>query len=221
MEVPKDPERGIGLDTPGGDIRVSLPNAADAGSATKLADGTVVYPSKEGTADAVVPLSNGVQVLITIANSDAPTIYRNEVIMTSGQRLVETSDGGVQVIDDNGDPALILPAPWAKDANGRAVPTRYEIDESAVVQVVEHTTVSDVAYPVVADPTYYYWWGGKRSFSSAQATKATVVAAVAALKPSFAPAAVVTAAAIQWCNAKGKGIWVYWTWAGHVWCTSQ
>ncbi len=21
------------------------------------------------------------------------------------------------------------------------------------------------------------------------------------------------------CNNAGKGIWVYWTWAGHVWCT--
>jgi hypothetical protein len=21
------------------------------------------------------------------------------------------------------------------------------------------------------------------------------------------------------CNHAGKGIWLYWTWAGHIWCT--
>lgn len=33
-----------------------------------------------------------------------------------------------------------------------------------------------------------------------------------------APAAIVSAG-LGLCNRAGRGIWVYWTWAGHVWCT--
>lgn len=221
IQISAAPEDGIGLATAGGPIAVSLPNADSLESASKLADGTIVYPSREGVADAVVPLEDGAQVLVTIANSDAPTEFRSDLTLSDGQRLVEGSDGGVAVLGADGDPVLVLAVPWAKDATGRSVPTHYGIVGESVVQVVDHTTTAGVTYPVVADPTYFYWWGGKESFSSLQATKATVLAAVLALVPQATGPSVITGAAVQWCNARGKGIWVYWTWAGHVWCTSR
>lgn len=47
-----------------------------------------------------------------------------------------------------------IAAPWARDATGRAVPTRYEIRGSTLVQVVEHRG-GNVSYPVVADPSVW------------------------------------------------------------------
>src|SRR5690606_35224627 len=41
--------------------------------------------------------------------------------------------------------------PWAIDAEGRQVPTRYEVDDEGVTQVVDHRA-GDFAYPIVADP---------------------------------------------------------------------
>jgi hypothetical protein len=44
-----------------------------------------------------------------------------------------------------------LAAPWARDSNGREVETRYELDGTDILQVVDHRETA-VAYPVVADP---------------------------------------------------------------------
>jgi hypothetical protein len=42
-----------------------------------------------------------------------------------------------------------IEAPWARDADGRAVPTEYRIEGDSLVQTVRH---QGAAYPVVADP---------------------------------------------------------------------
>jgi hypothetical protein len=50
----------------------------------------------------------------------------------------------------------VIAAPWARDANGRAIPTRYEIQGTTLVQVVDHRRPG-VVYPVVADPNLFSW----------------------------------------------------------------
>lgn len=45
-------------------------------------------------------------------------------------------------------------APWAVDANGVDVPTRYITEDGLLVQIVDHLG-GGYAYPIVADPTYY------------------------------------------------------------------
>jgi len=47
----------------------------------------------------------------------------------------------------------IAPA-WARDANGRDVPTFYEIEETTLVQVVKHRG-GDWAYGITADPSVW------------------------------------------------------------------
>ncbi|MFF5253510.1 DNRLRE domain-containing protein [Streptomyces leeuwenhoekii] len=44
-------------------------------------------------------------------------------------------------------------APWAKDANGDAVPTRYEVQDGYLVQSVDFT--ESTAFPVVIDPGFW------------------------------------------------------------------
>ena len=45
-------------------------------------------------------------------------------------------------------------APWAKDANGVAVPTHFEIQDGSVTQIINHTS-GEYTYPITADP----WFG--------------------------------------------------------------
>lgn len=61
--------------------------------------------------------------------------------------------GEVFVVDSQKRVTSAFDAAWAKDANGRPVPTRYRIEGSTLVQVVDFTP--GTAFPVVADPG---WW---------------------------------------------------------------
>lgn len=56
--------------------------------------------------------------------------------------------------------------PWAVDAAGIPVPTRYVIQGSTIVQEVEHLA-QGVTYPVVADPTISLGWYVYINYSSA------------------------------------------------------
>ncbi len=50
--------------------------------------------------------------------------------------------------------AGVAPA-WALDASGQPVPTRYRIEGTTLVQVIDH---HGAAYPVVGDPKYTWGW---------------------------------------------------------------
>ncbi|MFD9380131.1 hypothetical protein ACFWBH_32245 [Streptomyces sp. NPDC059999] len=153
-DVPKDPEKGVSL----GSVNVGLPNADEAKDAKRLSDGTVVYPGTDGSAQAVIPTGTGVQMLTTIANADAPTRYDYKVSVPVGGRVTVDERGNAAVLNGDNTPALVVPSPWAKDANGTAVPTHFETDGTTLTQVVERTS-GGYAYPVVADPRIYYSWG--------------------------------------------------------------
>lgn len=48
----------------------------------------------------------------------------------------------------------MISAPWAVDATGQSLSTRYELQGSTLVQLIE--TSADTAFPVTADPGF--WW---------------------------------------------------------------
>ena len=72
--------------------------------------------------------------------------------------LVVDSDGGVVALDGSGQVVAAVDAPWARDANGTEVPTRFVVEGSTLTQVVDHATAS-FAYPITADPAVWSWWG--------------------------------------------------------------
>lgn len=112
---------------------------------------------------------------------------------------------------------LGVATPWATDANGQSIPTHYETDGTSLTQVIEHNSVANVAYPVVADPIY--WWGGKQWLTANQVRQLSFGFTIGMLVPPAALAGGLGNAAAYACNWQNRGIWVYWTWAGHVWCT--
>jgi hypothetical protein len=154
LEVPKDPADGVSLGADGtSPVTIELPNAAEAKDATKLTDGTVVYPGADGSANAVIPVNGGVQMVTTIADANAPTQFPYKVDVPAGGKVVVNEDGSAAVLDAEGSTVLAIPTPWATDAAGVSVPTRFTTDGQTLTQVVDHTSGA-FAYPVVADPVW-------------------------------------------------------------------
>jgi hypothetical protein len=222
VEVPKDPEDGVSLQSDGGpEISISLPNADESKDATRLRDGTVAYPGTDGSAQAVIPADGGVQMLTTIAEPTAPTRYDYKVDVPEGGRVeVSPGNAGAVVLDGDGKPVVLVPAPWAKDASGTAVPTHLETDGTTLTQVVEHNAGS-YSYPVVADPKYYASKYGFLVQFSKKTTKDVLELGGGVVTGALGVSGWVGAAlgVAVWTIARmnrGKCIWVYKDW-GSLW----
>lgn len=156
VDVPRDLTDGVTIKSfDEAPVVVGLPGAEGAGDATVLADGTVTYPA-EDFSNSVIVSELGVQMLTTIADESAPTSYEYTLALEPGLTL-QLVDGGAEVTDTDGRTVMTVTAPWAKDAAGQSIPTHYTVDGNTLVQVVEHTSVSDAVYPVVADPAIVPW----------------------------------------------------------------
>ncbi|MEU5255162.1 hypothetical protein [Streptomyces longwoodensis] len=155
VDIPKNAADGVGITTAGGDgLTIGIPDVAAAADSVRLRDGTIAYPGTNGAAQAVVPAQDGVQMLTTITGADAPSRYAYRLSVPAGGQVRVAPDGNqATVVDGAGEVLAAVPAVWARDAQGRQVPTHLETDGTTLTQVIDHTG-GDFAYPVVADP----WW---------------------------------------------------------------
>ncbi len=133
-------------------ITLDLPVAA--GSTVSKVDGRYVLPAAGDASVAVAPTPTGTQVLIGIESAEAPTTYDFGLDAPDGFSPEIRADGVVDIVNERGDIAAQVEAPWAIDAEGRRVPTRFELRDDAIRQVVDHRT-GGFAYPVVADPKIF------------------------------------------------------------------
>lgn len=153
-EVPLDASEPLRLSSEGGGVSVQLPFGDEAELVESEDPGVVVFDNgNDSTSAVVVHDDSSVQVNTIIESSEAPTRYDYAVTVPDGGRLASDETGAVAVLDAAGGFVAGVAAPWAKDANGVEVPTRYEVSGSTLVQVVEHS--SAYAYPITADP----WFG--------------------------------------------------------------
>lgn len=215
--IPRDPDEGVDLTIGGRTVSIGLPALDGARDAVPLESGGITYPGQNGVANTVVPLSDGIQMLTTITSTGAPTSFSYAIEIPLGGTIALGEDGSAMVADKAGSPLIATDAPWAVDANGVPVPTHYEIDGTDLIQVVDHAA-GNFAYPIVADPRYTYWWGGKEWWPASRVNVSLIATAVAGYV-GMPGVALIAGSAIALCNQAGRGIWVYWTWAGHVWCT--
>jgi hypothetical protein len=81
--------------------------------------------------------------------------------------LRSTVDGGAEVVGSDGVVVTSVAPPWAVDANGASVSTRYRIEGTALVQVIDH---HGAACPVVGDPCWSCW--AKTAWKVARCTAA-------------------------------------------------
>lgn len=97
----------------------------------------------------------GTQSIITIDSARASKKYKFELDIPEGTSPRLTSDGGVSVVDAEGTVVSGFVPPWAYDAHGVAVPTRFTLEGTTLVQTVDFSV--NTPFPVVADPTSIQW----------------------------------------------------------------
>jgi hypothetical protein len=94
-----------------------------------------------------------VQILINIKSSDAPKKYEFSIKNAVGMEPI--SNGEIfRLFDQEGETVSWLSKPWAIDAMGVSVPTRFEFRNGTLIQFVDFDA-SQHAFPVLADP--YLW----------------------------------------------------------------
>jgi len=152
IEVPDLASEGVTLSVGEFSLGISLPNADSAEMGESLANGIMTYPSEGASANAVVPVGTGVQLLSVIDGEEASETYAYDLTVPEGHRLEATADGGARIVDQQERVKVEFEPAWAQDANGKNVPTRYAVAGNTLTQIVEHRNLDGVAYPVVADP---------------------------------------------------------------------
>lgn len=142
-------------DDNGSSFGLTLAGAQDV-AGVKAGAGTVVYPNAAAATDiAVQPTTDGgARTLVTLKDGHAPETHRFRLSLPEGADIIEDGQGGFEITREGSEgvhlPVATIDAPWAKDANGEAVPTSYKLDGNDIVQNVE--TNDKTAFPVVADP---------------------------------------------------------------------
>lgn len=134
-------------------LSVGLPDVAVQTPVVAGDDVTAVYPaaSTGNTALAIQTFEDGARIHTVLANASAPTSFAYPVSVPSGGNIEDLGGGMLSINDSAGEAIGYVNSPWARDANGTAVPTRFEIVGSSVIQHVDHRS-SNFTYPVVADP---------------------------------------------------------------------
>lgn len=133
-----------------GEVGITIPTNAsgEAGST----DGAIVTFEGGNADSAVVVKDDGsVQVATVIESDQAPTSFAYQLLLPTSVTWTETPNHDLLATDSTGALVLGIAAPWAKDANGEDVPTRYVMDGTTLTQIVEHRG-GEFAYPIVADP---------------------------------------------------------------------
>lgn len=101
------------------------------------------------------------QIATILESKRAPERYAYEIDVPEGSSLVPMEDS-VVIKDAAGNFEGIFIPPWAKDSAGKKIPTHYEVEGNTLVQVVDHKSMANVSYPIVADPwlgrDLISWW---------------------------------------------------------------
>ncbi|TFV29882.1 DNRLRE domain-containing protein [Streptomyces sp. T1317-0309] len=153
VTVPWDPKGTIEV-KPDDIAAVGIGSGAQQQRGVNL-NGSVVHADAASAVDTVVQptLTGGSRTMQVIKNANAPREYRVPVSPPAGATLRQEADGSILVVPANLDePIAAINAPWAKDADGKDVPTSYRLEGSTLIQTVNFD--ANTAFPVVADP----WW---------------------------------------------------------------
>ncbi|MFM6974309.1 MAG: hypothetical protein ACKOXM_04115 [Agromyces sp.] len=155
VDIPKTSASPIRIeDSIGGEIGIRLAPGVESVDASPQADGTVLFPLRNGVVSIAIPNVAGLQLLTAIGSKDAPATFEIPLELQPEQHIELTETGGALVVRSDEAAEYVLPPPWAKDALDREIPTRYVIADGRLSQHVEHTTAKDVAYPVIAESAW-------------------------------------------------------------------
>ncbi|MDQ1289103.1 MAG: hypothetical protein QG622_2669 [Actinomycetota bacterium] len=156
VSLPSDTTSPVEITSAGKRISMSLPDVK-VRKAHQARNGSVVRDGVK--TDLVIHRSSqATKVMTVLADESAPTAYQ---YCLQGARLAALPgvDGAVGIFhgvsQQSSGPAVsalhaIISKPWAVDASGRNLPTRYSINGECFTQTVD---TKGATFPVVADPS--------------------------------------------------------------------
>lgn len=146
VTVPTDPDQPVKFDG----LPVAMGMQTDGSTTTASKDGLTVYKGTDAATSTVVqPTDSGVRFMTVINDATAPGEYTYELTVPEGASAALTDSGGVLISTGDGSEVAKVDPPWAKDANGAALPTHYGLSGNTLTQYV---SLESAAFPVVADP---------------------------------------------------------------------
>jgi len=149
--LPVDTVSEISLSSETGTVSIGLPFATQASNARVEQTGVVSYNNNGSTTVPVLTADGNIQINTVIESTGAPTRYEYPIDIPAGGTVVHSKeDGSVVVFDASDEVIMTVAAPWAKDARGNSVPTRYEVVNDVLTQVVDHN--DSFVCPIIADP---------------------------------------------------------------------
>lgn len=111
----------------------------------------------ETQAQYVIPTDSGTQI-ITVQTVEPETFeHFFPIELDGGESAVPTinADGTALVSDSYGIPVGTLSAPWAIDAAGKFIDTKFLVQDGILSQWVDYND-PDIIYPVLSDPNWTY-----------------------------------------------------------------
>jgi hypothetical protein len=136
-------------------LSAGLPFAATASTARSEANGIVSFDNGNGSYTVPVSHADGSLAINTVLTGpSSPTSFAYPLELPKGGSVSVEDNGAVQIADASGMPVGFVDAPWAVDANGADVPTKFVVDGNVVTQQID-TSAPGVQFPVVADPSLW------------------------------------------------------------------
>jgi hypothetical protein len=144
--------RKIALNAPGTAIAVHGASSQELKSvSTEVTSETPVAATElPGAKVTTFDTKTGFQTLITITDKTASPTYGFALELPVSTHAELEADGSVLITDNDGFAVGGVFKPWAKDANGKSVPTHYSLANGVLTQTIDFTP--ETAFPVVADP---------------------------------------------------------------------
>lgn len=166
IKIPRDSSNPITL-TPAynEDQSFGIKLPLESSDSNISSNGTVLYTSDDSSVSfGAQPIHadglEGVRTLVTINDENASKNYTFSFDLEEGSKLVtdaeylgkEYSTGEIFIVNNQNIITGIIDKPWAYDANGHKVSTKYKIkDENKLVQTINFS--KNTTFPVVADPS--------------------------------------------------------------------
>lgn len=136
----------------------TIPNVSDTRFADRSVDGlykkapeAITLRVLDGSIDTATSTPSGGQFEWVISSSSSATSRTFAVEADTDVSLSVDPNSGAIVVSQEDEPVALIESPWAKDANGRAVPTYFTVEGSEFTQYVD-TSAGGYAYPITADP---------------------------------------------------------------------
>ena len=104
-------------------------------------------PSRDAS---ITPDEANGRYLITAQDAQASNDYHFQLSTPAGSHAVVNRDGGVDLVNPDGQVTQAIAAPWAYDAAGKPVPTYFTVQGSTLTQHIQPGP--DSIYPILADP---------------------------------------------------------------------